>query len=178
MQSEVSFLLSSSRIKNDHFEQRLLCIICNNILWKPIACSSCYDHFCSSCIHTWITESKNVCPKCKSIPFKGNKAIPLVNGMLGDLRLECIYSSNGCKEDIPYDSIEIHERNCLYSSIKCKNCNECILKKDVEEHKNDCAEIEFKCNLCEMKIKKKLLKEHNKESCYLNTIVKLKEKIG
>ena len=171
-----AFILPSSRIKNEHFEQRLLCIICNNILWRPVACASCCDHFCSFCIYTWNTKSKNSCPKCKSTPFKSKKAIPLVNGMLGDLIVECLYTPNGCKENIPYDLIEMHEKNCLYCNYQCTYCKQFILKKDLKKH--ECDEKEVICNECEMKYDKKSLKNHDKEACYLNIIATLKERIG
>lgn len=40
--------------------------------------------------------------------------MPLINKLLGGLKLKCFYNANGCNEVLIYDSYEKHVINCGY----------------------------------------------------------------
>lgn len=54
----------------------LKCSICQNIYINPISCQNCLNHFCSSCIRTWLHNNPGSCPLCKN--FKEMKAYPFL----------------------------------------------------------------------------------------------------
>ncbi|CAF4272312.1 unnamed protein product, partial [Rotaria magnacalcarata] len=120
--------LDSSRIYVDkrfsEASSELICSICQNVLWKPIACTTCENAFCTGCIRTWINkqqQSKQVtCPF--NCTFKEKRPPPILNSLLSKLRVYCAYASNGCEEVLSYDALEGHEQTCQYERTPCKIC--------------------------------------------------------
>jgi len=96
--------LSSDRICGqsaanlDHLE----CLICQKVLWKPVACQTCETPFCSSCIHQWLAKNPTRCPnQCE--PFVERRCPPLTAKLLSQLQIICSYRSNGCQQVIRYE---------------------------------------------------------------------------
>ncbi|CAF4648765.1 unnamed protein product, partial [Rotaria sp. Silwood2] len=45
----------------------LVCSICQNVLWKPVACVTCENAFCGGCIRTWVNKQSK--SKQATCPF-------------------------------------------------------------------------------------------------------------
>jgi len=153
----------------------LQCIICHNILWKPLACASCLNNFCGQCITQWLTK-KNTCPSCVGT-YKESRCAPLVINFLAKLKFSCKNERKGCKDSIPYDSLEKHERDCGLNSVTCKGCKIAILQKDTIDHEMVCTEISVICDICQLNIKRKDEKNHKNSNCAVNRIKALELKL-
>ncbi|CAF0901880.1 unnamed protein product [Adineta steineri] len=98
----------------------LCCLICHNILWKPVTCERCEGYFCSACIENWLAEGRTDCPSGCEQYMK--RACPrFVNTILSKLQMGCIYESNGCREILPYEAIKKHETQCGYHLASTNN---------------------------------------------------------
>jgi hypothetical protein len=82
-----------SKISINHLE----CCICQDVLWKPVACQSCEAPFCSVCINQWLSKNPNKCPN-RCVPYKERKCPPLVAKLLAELQVDCFYKSTGCEK--------------------------------------------------------------------------------
>ncbi len=75
----------------------IICSICHEILWKPVFCQSCENHFCSACITKWLKEKPGKCPmRCDTYIEKA--CARFVSKHLAKLQIKCIYESSGCEE--------------------------------------------------------------------------------
>ncbi|UJR11011.1 hypothetical protein I4U23_015195 [Adineta vaga] len=124
--------LDSDRVVDGPPEPELLCSICQNVLWKPVACITCENAFCSKCIHMWIerldVSCQTTCPfKCN---FNKKRAPPILNSLLSKLKIYCVYRDNGCQQILNYDVLENHQQTCDYKDIVCPVCQMCITKQD------------------------------------------------
>ncbi len=103
----------------------LLCCICQNVLWKPIACATCENAFCARCIRTWTNQQPSsrqvICPF--NCIFEEKRAPPILNSFLSKLRISCAYAPNGCEEIVPYDALEKHEQTCTHERTPCQICD-------------------------------------------------------
>jgi len=90
--------LSSERVRGPPVNVDLLaCSICQDVLWKPVACQSCETPFCSSCINRWLTNNPNKCPnRCET--FTERKCPPFIAALLAQLPITCFYQSKGCQK--------------------------------------------------------------------------------
>ncbi|CAF5015778.1 unnamed protein product [Rotaria sp. Silwood1] len=116
----------------------LICsTICENVLWKPVACQQCETHFCSMCIRKWLIKKPNQCPmRCDR--FIERSCSKIITRQLAKLQIVCIYQPNGCNEVVPYEALEKHEMTCGYQIVKCTACLKEILQKDLTEHQSQC----------------------------------------
>jgi hypothetical protein len=73
------------------------CSICLNILWKPVACQSCENPFCSACISKRFETYPGQCPMQCDI-YTERLCPPFIIRQLAKLQIDCIYRPNGCKE--------------------------------------------------------------------------------
>ena len=128
--------IDESRIRKDRrygeLGVELLCCICQNVLWKPVACTTCENAFCAACIRTWTnkqTSSKTVtCPfNCK---FQEKRAPPILNNLLSKLQICCAYAPNGCRETVSYDALEKHEETCQHERTPCQVCETPVSNRD------------------------------------------------
>lgn len=71
--------------------------ICEDVLWKPVACQQCETHFCLKCILKWLEVNPNQCPlRCES--FVQRSCSKFIARQLAKLHIICIYHPNGCNE--------------------------------------------------------------------------------
>lgn len=110
----------------------LLCSICQNVLWKPVACATCENSFCVSCLRTWTNKQKlsgnAACPfNCK---LKEKRAPPILNSFLSKLQIRCAYAPNGCRETVSYDALEKHEQTCSFEKTPCQVCKTPVSHRD------------------------------------------------
>ena len=75
----------------------LTCIICHDVLWKPVACQTCETPFCSPCINQWLANNPNRCPnRCEG--YRERKCPPFIAKLLAQLQIVCFYQNNGCEQ--------------------------------------------------------------------------------
>ncbi|CAF0901897.1 unnamed protein product [Adineta steineri] len=151
LSSENDVGLAPDRVQNQPGTnlEDVCCSICHGILWKPVACQQCENHFCSTCIGKWISNSRNQCPfGCET--YNKRTSITFVNTILSRLQVVCSYESNGCREILPYDAIEKHKAQCGYQFQECPGCLLSLLKKDIEQHTSCCELFELTCDDCKI----------------------------
>jgi len=155
--------LDIKRVKGENIDEELLCLICQNLLWKPIACSSCLNNFCGCCIQLWL-QKKPTCPVCSN-NYKEQRSPPILSNFLAKLKLTCVNLEIGCTTEIPYDFLEKHEKDCEFNQTHCKGCRSSFTKKNLAPHEASCGEITFFCNICQMSVKRKDKTIHNDTQC-------------
>jgi len=129
------------RVKNQAFKKEFECPICTCLLWKPIRCKNCEKHFCESCLKLVFEKiNPNNCPYGGK--FEATKPVPLLLSLLGELQISCINEANGCKESIPYESLEKHQEKCQYKYFSCQDCQKNILFKELISHSKICKKEE------------------------------------
>lgn len=140
-----------------------MCSICHNVLWKPIACRTCENVFCTQCIRTWITKSEThqndqfvtvadedaskqseiegACVNTKTCPFhcafEEKRAPPIINNLLSKLQIYCAYRTNGCQQKLNYNSLEAHEQTCEFASVPCSVCKMLVSHRDSVNKQHD-----------------------------------------
>ncbi|CAF1477592.1 unnamed protein product [Adineta steineri] len=147
--------LAPDRVRNPsgtHLED-LNCLICHNILWKPVACQQCKAYFCSACIRKWLTDGRIDCPLGRETYIE-RACSRLVNTPLSKLQIACIYESNGCREILPYEAVEKHETQCGYQPQQCPGCLLSFSKNEIETHISGCELIESTCDDCKIVYKR------------------------
>ncbi len=127
-------------------DSELLCCICQNVLWKPVACSTCENSFCAECMRTWTNKQNSfgqvtdsmfqptlsfiqvTCPF--NCAFRQKRAPPILNSFLSKLQIYCAYAPNGCEEVLSYDGLEKHEQECQYELTPCQICETPVSHRD------------------------------------------------
>ncbi|EGR32475.1 traf-type zinc finger family protein, putative [Ichthyophthirius multifiliis] len=120
------------------------------------------------------SKNRDCCPNCKKI-FKGTN-MPLINKLLGGLKLKCFYNQNGCNEVLNYDSYEKHVIVCGYLGLKCEGCQKVVFKKSMQEHQETCLEVLVKCEKCQLKIARKFFNETHTQVYCMEQQLKQKDK--
>ena len=73
------------------------CLICSNILWKPVACQSCENPFCSACISKRFEMYPGQCPMECDV-YTERSCPPFIMRQLAKLQIDCIHQPNGCEQ--------------------------------------------------------------------------------
>ena len=160
--------ISESRLINNNSNIQtimniLKCKICKNILLNPYDCSKCGNTFCYQCINK-LKENHLPCP-FNCLLFEITPSSYGIKKFLNQLKFECKYKSDGCKEIISYTNVETHENNCPYHLQSCPNegCKQKIKKIDLENHiKNECQFTLFQCENCGLKLNRKEIIYHDR----------------
>ena len=167
--------LSTNRIDGQVDDEFILCPICANILWKPIACKTCENAFCLKCIRLWLNEKPNTCPfNCR---FQERKPPAILMKLLSKLRLNCRHQVNGCPLSIPYEALEKHElQECQYRLTPCAGCSEEMLQKDLDAHQGEqCKSSQSTCLKCNTFYKRS--QGHAESQCLEKQMVIIKLKL-
>jgi hypothetical protein len=172
--------IPEARIANykDHeaIIKRLNCSICHSILWKPKTCSKCRNNFCEYCIDKWTQAQNKPAPNCPfRCHFVKTNPDPLVNLILSDLKIKCIHAGKGCKAELPYDTLEIHEKSCIYLGRRCVGCNAFFLNEQIRAHERNCGEVCVLTMCCEKEIKRKEVLYHSELECFQARVKRMKE---
>ena len=91
--------LSSSRVSGSSATSidLLECSICQELLWKPVACQFCETPFCSACINKWLASNPKTCPnRCES--YIERRCPPIIAKLLSQLQINCSNQDSGCPE--------------------------------------------------------------------------------
>ena len=153
--------------ENDKILKRLMCSICLNMLWKPVACSQCQTNFCGSCIKGWLNKCPETCPN--HCTFKKSNVSPIINDLLSEFSIKCQLSDKGCQQILGYDELEKHEKNCSYKETSRKGCKGCgqLFSGDVLiQHEKDCQLVKVTCGSCFNQFSKIEIKNHSESECW------------
>lgn len=167
--------ISTDRVNGQFYDDLILCPICINILWKPVACVNCENCFCLNCIRLWLNEKPNSCPFCSV--FRERKPPGIQLKVLAKLELDCENKSKGCSMIISYETLERHQlRECDYRLIQCSTCSKEMLFKDYEKHKKEsCSTKELTCLKCSTVYQQN--EGHTERQCLEKQIAVLQEKV-
>ncbi len=171
----ISDCLSTDRLIGEYDDDLIICPICTNIYWKPIACKTCENSFCLNCIRLWLNEKSNQCPF--SCHFQERKAPGILLKLLSKLKLTCENKSIGCDLIIHYEGLEKHQLNqCLYRTIQCSDCSKEMIFNDYEIHQQQFCEAKsltcLKCSLTYF-----LREGHTQSQCLLQQISTIEQKL-
>ena len=157
-------------VNQDLAREECFCSICQCLVWKPRACSTCHQIFCEKCIQTWLDNptSQNKCPfRCQ--PFKDDPCSLEIQSALSRLNIRCRNASFGCSEIVPYDQLEQHENiQCQYPTKRCSKCEQWVLVSKFDEHqqsKDLCHPCPIKCTICRNYFESALMQEHFHQCC-------------
>ncbi|CAF1344006.1 unnamed protein product [Adineta steineri] len=141
----------------------LECIICTDLLWKPIACNNCDSLYCSQCIKNWLVKSPENCPHCQN--YAERRCSPFVIKQLAKLQFACINQPNGCPEIIGYEALEKHEIECSYKLQQCSGCHLTVLEKELAKHEDNCESIRLTCSECNVTYSRCNASSHTENIC-------------
>ena len=102
-------------VKNEVYElfkDTIICPVCNSLMMEPVICLSCQSTFCKNCSKNLKDKGDN-CPNKCSV-FNVNDVIGK-NNFISKFKFKCI---NGCGEEILFDDIKNHYKNCNPNNIK------------------------------------------------------------
>ena len=123
-------------VKNEVYElfkDTIICPVCNSLMIEPVICLSCQSNFCKKCSQKLKDKGDN-CPKKCLVP--NIKDVIGRNNLITKFTFKCI---NGCGEEILFDNIKNHYKDCNPNNIKKIKA---LSKKQVEEYrKNNSEEI-------------------------------------
>lgn len=116
----------------------LRCFICLSLSKNPLLLNCCDCLTCGKCISDWFKRGK-LCPKCRSKNPKTETPNKFIMRLFGNLRMQCRFPS--CKENVSYDNLEKHEKNCEFNenrTVECEKCHLQVIWRDKIEH--DCVD--------------------------------------
>ncbi|CAF1476413.1 unnamed protein product [Rotaria magnacalcarata] len=172
---EQSNSIAADRVQGSFDEDLVTCSICHMILWKPVACKTCENSFCSDCINQWQQKQPNKCPF--TCHYEERKCIGAILKVLSRLQINCCYMQNGCSVAVPYEGLEKHEQQCDYQFKKCEGCQRELLLKDLAQHQELCDQIDLKCSTCETLFKRKDMKNHKEVQCLKQQLQQQKNQV-
>ena len=87
------------------FLPSIICLLCNDILIKPVMCMKCQKNYCKKCLDKW-REKNEKCPNgCDSPNYQNSLS---KKDILSKLQFNCVK----CGQDILYDNAENHHDSC------------------------------------------------------------------
>jgi hypothetical protein len=140
------------------FVNDISCLICQNIVYKPVCCSNCSALFCTKCINDWLKKSRQCPNRCNYI---GRPIDRLFQRLLSSMKMKCLFNDKGCTSIVNYEELEKHFRNeCKGITYKCKGCDFVSELRMMEMHVNVCDGFHEKCPFCKLVFQKKVLGDH------------------
>jgi hypothetical protein len=135
------------------------CIMCGEIVWKPLLCGGCGKLSCSGCIDEWVKAGKKggrECPHCRGRPptiaLASVETNTAVKKMLGKLQVKCAgyaYAEAGCGWTGDYFDAEQHvENRCQFSTLRCAHCTKEMCRRDHAAHAEACPQKPIACPDC------------------------------
>jgi len=118
-------------IISKHFMEQFNCVICLDVLSKPVESNCCQVLCCTEC-----ARNCNLCPICrKATSWRCNLPIQRV---ISNMPATC--EVEGCKYGTTYGELKNHQANCEFVKVKCPNpgCQSIIQRKEMTNHKSSC----------------------------------------
>ena len=152
-----------NKSSHNNFLDIIQCKICFNILKNPYDCIKCGNSFCYNCISNMINQKKN-CPfNCENTLIKPSSYY--IISYLSKLKFYCKNKEFGCNEEISYENLDNHEKNCKFFFTKCPNlqCEKKVLWNLLENHlKLECPFSLIQCKNCNQNFNRNDYDEHLK----------------
>ena len=156
-------------IKQFQNPENLTCqTICHGILYNPIKCFDCCQHFCRDCILQWVSQDKK-CPHCRNV-FKDEIPNEEILSDLIKIRIKCPFFKNGCIQELNYECLKKHLEICIFRSMICNWCKKEGIMRDIEIHLNNCDLRITTCKGCKQSFDIEQLKFHDFMLCCHNKI--------
>ena len=132
--------------------RNFLCLICFNVLRKPVLCPRNHHCFCRSCITKHLENSRR-CPTCADELTVETLTEPprMVKDYLNELNIHCIYIDRGCQEILQLQHLDNHEATCGFTPAVCTNqgCGVTLNQRDLIHHQSELCEFrKLKCHSC------------------------------
>ncbi len=143
-----------------------ICLACHCLVWDPLTCDKCDNHFCRECIQKFIVSYnyRYQCPlKCRDNKFR--QMTRTEKKYIDTIQLRCKHI--GCNQFINYTSYKNHLENCKYRLYHCKN-NPCKMEgyyEQMKKHSHECIYRICYCKLCGAEVIFNKSKEHFGNEC-------------
>ena len=122
-------------VKNEVYEafkDSIVCPVCNSLMIEPVICIYCQTEFCKKCSKELKDKGDNCPLKCSVFNIKD---VNPKKNLISIFKFKCI---NGCGEEILFNDIKNHYKNCNPNKKKIKVLS---TKKVVEYRKSNNKEI-------------------------------------
>ncbi|CAG2165547.1 unnamed protein product [Oppiella nova] len=107
------------------------CSLCEDILNCPMTTPCCLKTFCEDCITKWL-QNNTTCPYDRKT-LTVDKLYPASSVLvynLGNLKINCEFWDNGCREVIKLEDLIQHTAICEHNEAKRpKTCDVCYCDK-------------------------------------------------
>ena len=118
-----------------------ICVICQNVVKKPIECRKCGKLYCENCANALKkTEDSNSrifsCTICGCSQEPRQPSMVLLR-MISELKMKCSNFDQGCHHYITIEDMSKHDLGCPYREVSCENrsfCKKTGLIKDFLEN--------------------------------------------
>lgn len=116
--------------KHNQIEQDYSCSLCGYILDLNgnKTCNTCKINLCAHC-----TINSDQCRQCDG----GYYCFPQTDQIIENLRhlkLKCPFVSEGCHDEMEYETMANHIDLCFYKQFNCGNCGKSFIKESYENH--------------------------------------------
>ncbi|OMJ78442.1 hypothetical protein SteCoe_21769 [Stentor coeruleus] len=107
-----------------------LCVLCQNVVKKPLECRKCGKLYCDSCIAGLQIVDESSCNKAFSCNACGCSQEPrqpsqVLLRMITELKIKCVHFDLGCQNYITIEEMNRHELVCPYREVLCGNFRHC-----------------------------------------------------
>lgn len=140
------------------------------VLDTPHLTDCCGQHYCASCLSTWLTSCKShTCPFCRNKAFNHIHDKHL-DRRINELLVCCSNKSHGCGWTGCVINLKRHldsksTKPCPYLLVSCPlQCGDLYELKDIEQHiASDCTHREVPCEHCGVTSALYLMEHHHSE---------------
>lgn len=104
---------------SSQLEKIMMCPICLDTLTKPIVQCANGHNMCGNCI---LANSIQQCPTCRGSMTNTRcyQMEQMIEELQKSVKLNCYYSSKGCKFVLSQREKEAHEQECKFRKFKCE----------------------------------------------------------
>jgi len=169
--AELGYLEPNRVCNNGRYSEvspELLCCICQNVFWKPVACANCQNSFCANCIQTWINKQDSIpttfANQQNSIPTTfANQQYSFPTTFTNQqyfIPTTFANQPNLIPTKCPFNCVFLEKRappilnNFLsklqiYCAYAPNGCNEVLPYDGLEKHEQECQYERTPCRICE-----------------------------
>ena len=159
----------------DKVPAKYICSICTKVLREARLAECCGQHFCDSCLTTWLNLNgkRRTCPHCRAAGFQSVLNKEKIRE-IKELLIYCTHRGKGCDWVGQLGSLEDHlqsDRGCGYVTVTCSlsaykrlekkggflvsfflrhitKCGEKVERRHLAAHEEKCRFREYTCEYC------------------------------
>ena len=117
-----------------------------NVLKDPVTCPRNQHCYCRACITKYLENSQR-CPTCADKLTLETLAETnrMVQDILNELNIGCVYIDRGCKEIVQLQHLDQHEATCGFAPAVCTNqgCRTTLNRRDLIHDESEICEIRW-----------------------------------